>query len=167
MPSIMMLTQAHNMVYYDSALAKSSAGLRNSENERNKALNRSAFFMPLVYGRLYGVASASRTRSGVSSSVQSAAFCLETNGGSSLKQNEATTMSNIYNLSARQSKSEDTYDLSLRLNKAQMEAFEILLFNLLEDDLSQFTRGNKLSAMHALKAIENTINAISEFGDVQ
>jgi hypothetical protein len=108
-----------------------------------------------------------RPRSGNANSVQSAIFLISINGGSSLKQNEATTMSNIIDFPAPQPESEDIYDLSLRLSASEMDAFSILLSNLHKDDLSEFTEGNTLLAMHVKKAIVKALEAIYELGGVQ
>ena len=145
------------MVYSEGALAKSSAGIRNPSTERIKALTQSAFLSPKVYGGLYREARvANRSSVPVFLALYSLPpSCLETNGGSFQNITEDTTMSN------------DIYDIPLRLSASQMDAFQILLLNLLECDLSGFTDGNDLLAMHAKIAAEKAINAMSIYGDVQ
>jgi hypothetical protein len=141
------------MVYYDSALAKSSAGIR-TPNRSADALSRSAFFSPVFYDRLYRGDSSRRSLVGSSNSVQSVALLFRTNGGSSPNEPEGTIMSTIY-------------DLSLRLSQPEMEALETLLLNLLESNLSEFTHGNELLAMRLRKALQASSEAITELGGEQ
>ena len=60
------------------------------------------------------------------------------------------------------------YDIPLRLSPSEMDAFHILLLNLLEADLSQFSGNDGLlptpTAIHAKTAVQKAIEAISEFG---
>lgn len=150
------LTMTNDIAYSGNALAKSSAGIHKPSTERIKALTRSVFFVPVVLWqavqRLFGAPFLS---TGIVNSVQSAALLLHNNGGSFQNLTEDTTMSN------------DIYDIPLRLSDFEMEAFQVLLLNLIEADLSDFTNGNELLAMHARKASQQTINAISVFGGMQ
>ena len=63
------------------------------------------------------------------------------------------------------------YDIPLRLSPSEMDAFHILLLNLLEADLSQFSGNDGLlptpTAIHAKTAVQKAIEAISEFGGAQ
>lgn len=155
------------MSYCNAALAKSSAGIRTPGKSTNRCSVDAPFFISAFYGRLYSGDSSRRSLAGSSNSVQSAALLFRTNGGSSLNQQEATAMSNIIDLPARPSESEDIYDFVVRLSATEMDEFSILLFNLHKADLSEFTDSNTLLSFHAKKAIVKVLEAISELGGVQ
>lgn len=135
------------MVYSDSALTHLGAGIHKPRASANGRSYEASFFTPKFYDGLIRGASARRPRSGIVNSVKPVTLLLHNNGGSSPKLNEDTTMSKIY-------------EVPLRLSEPQMDAFQILLLNLLETDLSDFTNGNDLLAMHAKKAAQETLNAI-------
>jgi len=67
------LTPAVNMRYSDPALTQVGAGIDTLVTSA-KALFRSAFFMPKLYGGLYGGSSERRSRTGSINPVQSATF---------------------------------------------------------------------------------------------
>lgn len=102
------------MVYLEIALTKSSAGF-DIPNRSAHALNRSAFFSSVFYGRLYRGSSGRRSLVGYVNSVQSAALLFDINGGSSPNEPEDTTMKVIPIRT-------DIYDIPLRLTEPQARA---------------------------------------------
>ena len=151
-----MIANAIKQAYSTTAPTHLGAGISIPRKSTKRVLSRCALFLsPVVYDRLCRGDSSRRSLSGNANSVQSVTLLISINGGSSLNWKEATTMSN------------HIYDIPLHLSAQQMDAFSILLLNLLEADISDFTNGNDLLAMHAKKASMETINAMSVFGGVQ
>ena len=89
-----MIANAIKQAYSGTALAKSSVGIRTPSKSTNRVLSRCALFLlPVVYDRLCRGDSSRRPLAGSSNSVQSVTL-IRTSGGSSLNQQEDTTMSN-------------------------------------------------------------------------
>lgn len=142
------------MRYSEGALAKSSVGFDIPCTERRSAHPMRFFYAQVLWWVNQRLERAPFLSTGYVNSDSPAALLFDINGGSFQNLTEDTTMSTIY-------------DIPLRLSEPQMDAFEILLLNLLESDLSDFTDGNDLLAMHAKKAVEEAINAMSIYGGVQ
>ena len=143
------------MVYSNVALARTSVGFDIPCTERRSAHSMRFFYAQVLWWVNQRLERAPFLSTGYVNSDSPAALLFDINGGSFQNLTEDTTMSN------------DIYDIPLRLSEPQMDAFQTLLLNLLESDLSDFTHGNELLAMHAKKAAQNTVEAISVFGGVQ
>lgn len=143
---------ANNMAYIKHAPTHLGAGI-DILNRSADALTRSAFFTPVVYGRLYRGSSGRRSLVGYVNSVQSAAFLFDINGGSSPNEPEDTTMSN-----------NDLHEIQLcRLTLPEMIAFKAYLKTLVMLD----EQGIKHIRMNTPDLISACKKAIAEIEFMQ
>ena len=148
----------HNLNYYEIAPTNLGAGIQTpSRKSANRCSVDAPFLWPVVYDRLCSGSSERRSLSGSLNSAQPVTLLFQTNGGSSLNQKEATTMSNLY-------------DIQLcHLTLAEMFALKFYLKQIiqLDKDGIKHARMNAPELISACKKAVVSLESLEAIGGVQ